>query len=254
MMAWNVGFLRRRLWRGFRLGFVGSAPVAGRPGAKARRAALVVACLLLVLAAGGWAADALLRPSLYAWASSRAINVATQAISAAVREALRATPSPSFFTTVTDVDGNVVLIDYDMVSLNQVRADVADAIQRELAAVGRMEISLPLGLLTGIDALAGRGPRLPVQILPVGSVTAVPMSDFRAAGINFVNHRLYIHVSVAMRVIAPYLDATFPVEQEVVLSNQIVPGQVPSVYVGVEGIDLRQLRDGLLSLQTGSAR
>lgn len=255
MMAWNAGFFRRRFWKGWasRNSRTTRGPASAWP--KGRRVALAAAALILAVAVGSFLADAVLRAPLYAWASSRAVNVATQAISNAVRETLRdGWPTHSLFSTVTDAEGNVVLIDYDMMSLNQVRAQVAESIQRELAERGRQELGLPLGLLTGLDALAGRGPRLPVQILPVGSVTAVPKSDFRAAGINFVNHRLYIHVTVTMRVIAPYIDATIPVEQEVVLSSQVVPGKVPTVYVGIEGMDLRQLQDGVLSLQAASGR
>lgn len=256
MLAWSGGFFRWPRFGGrFRSAGGGAGGGAPSPRPRGRKLALVAATLLLTTATAAFCADALLRPSLHAWASSRAVNVATQAISAAVRDYLSSGREVgAMFSTVTDAGGDVVLIDYDMAAVNEVRADVASLIQRELAGLGEQETQLPLGLLTGIDALAARGPRLPVRIVPIGSVTAVPKSDFRSAGINFVQHRLYIHVIVKMRVIAPYLDTVIPVEQVVVLSNQIVPGKVPTVYVGVEGVDLRQLQDGLLRLQSGAER
>lgn len=217
---------------------------------------MVLASVLLIVGTiSALVTDAMLRPSLEAWASSRAVNVATKAISTAVRDHLLADlNADALFEAMTDAAGDVVLIDYNMALLNRLRADAAHHIQRQLEDLTHEQLPMPLGLLTGLDFLAAYGPRLPVRIVPIGAVTAIPRSDFTAAGINFVNHRLYIHVTVTMRVVAPYFDMTVPVEQEIVLTNQIVPGKVPHVFVGIEGLDLRQLQDGLLTLQGAGKR
>lgn len=257
MLAWGGGPRRRGpLVRG--PSGPGSPPGNGAGGAgwsTGRRLLALLSVLLLVGTISVFVTDALLRPPMQAWASSRAVNVATRAISTAVRDHVLADlDADSLFNALTDSDGNVVLIDYDMVVLNKVRADAAHYIQQELTALTHEELPMPLGLLTGVDFLAARGPRLPIQIVPIGAVTAIPRSDFRSAGINFVNHRLYIHVIVTMRIVAPYFDMTIPVEQEIVLTNQIVPGKVPNVFVGIEGMDLRQLHDGSLNIQGAAGR
>jgi len=218
-------------------------------GVARRRLLLAAAALLTAGVVRALVTDAMLRPPLEAWASARAVTTATHAIAAVVREQLLAQlDAEELFQATTDADGNVVLIDYNMVVLNRLRAEAAHHIQRRLEELAHDELPMPLGLLTGLDFLAARGPRVPIRIVPVGAVTAVPRSDFTSAGINVVNHRLYIHVVVTMRIVAPYFDMTVPVEQEIVLANQIVPGKVPHVFVGIEGIDLRQLRDGVLAL------
>ncbi|MFS8523388.1 MAG: sporulation protein YunB [Limnochordales bacterium] len=218
-------------------------------GVARRRLLLAAAALLTAGVVSALVTDAMLRPPLEAWASARAVTTATHAIAAVVREQLLAQlDAEELFQATTDADGNVVLIDYNMVVLNRLRAEAAHHIQRRLEELAHDELPMPLGLLTGLDFLAARGPRVPIRIVPVGAVTAVPRSDFTSAGINVVNHRLYIHVVVTMRIVAPYFDMTVPVEQEIVLANQIVPGKVPHVFVGIEGIDLRQLRDGVLAL------
>lgn len=257
MLAWGARPRRRGL------SLRGPSGPGGPPGGSSsgtgwspgRRLLLVLSVILLVGTISVFVTDALLRPPMQAWASSRAINVATRAISTAVRDhVLTELDTDSLFSAMTDAEGNVVLIDYDMVALNKIRADAAHYIQQELSALTHEELPMPLGLLTGIDFLAARGPRLPMQIVPIGAVTAIPRSDFRSAGINFVNHRLYIHVTVTMRIVAPYFDMTIPVEQEIVLTNQIVPGKVPNVFVGIEGMDLRQLHDGSLNIQGAADR
>ncbi|MBO8142836.1 MAG: sporulation protein YunB [Firmicutes bacterium] len=236
-MAWGRG------WQGRRPG------PGGRPPSRRQRWAVAMAALALMLLSASWAADALLRPPLRRWAASESVNIGTRAISEAVREHLLPhIQADELFQAVTDGQGQLMLIDYDMARLNQIEAEAARFIQDALARMTKDELPVRLGQLTGLDFLAGFGPVLPVRIVPVGAVTTEPRSDFVSAGINVINHRLYVRVRVVMKVIAPYIEMDFPVEQDIVLSNQVIPGRVPQVYVGLEGMDLRRLQDGRLSL------
>lgn len=210
---------------------------------------LIIVVAAFLFAVTTLTADALLRPSLHAWATTKAVNVATAAIAHATREHLLPdVDAAELFEAVTDVDGQLVLIDYNMHRLNQLRAQTAFYIQESLAATTDEDLLLPLGLLTGIDFLAGAGPRIRVRIVPVGAVTTLPRSDFTSGGINMINHRLYVYTKVVIKIVAPYINVEVPVEQDVVLTNQIIPGKVPHVFVGIEGLDLSSLLDGQFAL------
>ena len=216
---------------------------------RAQRLALLAAAFTLMALTVSWLADAVLRPPVYRWAESKATNIGTRAIATAVQERLLPLiEAGSLFTPVTDAEGQLVLIDYNMARINQISAAAAHHIQQALSRLAAEEAPIPLGQLTGLDVLAGWGPPVRVRIVPIGSVVIEPRSDFVAAGINVINHRLYVRVRVVMKVVAPYMDADFPVEQDIVLSNQVIPGRVPQVFVGVEGLDLRRLPDGRLAL------
>jgi len=241
VLAWGSGWMR---------------PPARRGGTLTRPQCLAVlltvaAVLLLTMS---WLADALLRPPLRRWAESKAVNLGTRAIAGAVQEhLLPLIEAEALFRPVTDAQGQLVMIDYNMARINQIGAAAAYHIQEALAQLSREELPIPLGQLTGLDFLAGTGPAVPVRIVPIGSVTVEPRSDFVSAGINVINHRLYVHVRVEMKVVAPYIDANFPVEQAIVLSNQVIPGRVPQVFVGIDGVDLRSLPGGRLALAAGQA-
>lgn len=218
-----------------------------------RLAVLGTAAAVLLLAAS-WLVDALLRPPLRRWAESEAVNLGTRAIASAIGEhLLPLIEAESLFRPVTDDQGQLVMIDYNVARINQIGAVAAYHIQEALARLSQQQLPIPLGRLTGLDFLAGTGPVVPVRIVPVGSVKVEPRSDFVAAGINVVNHRLYVHVRVDMKVVAPYIDASFPVEQAIVLSNQVIPGRVPQVFVDIQGVDLRNLPGGRLTLAGGQA-
>lgn len=221
----------------------------GRRRDPRRRLALVAATAAFLFAVTTLTADALLRPSLHAWATAKAVGVATAAIAHASREhLLPEIDSSELFQAITDADGELVLIDYNMGRLNQLRAQTAFYLRESLEAQTHEDMFVPLGLLTGVDFLAGFGPRIRVRMVPAGAVTTLPRSDFTSAGINMINHRLYVYTKIVVRVVAPYIDVEVPVEQDIVLTNQIIPGKVPNVFVGIEGLDLSGLLNGQFSL------
>lgn len=239
-MEWGRGRWRRphRHW-------VGSGKSGAALSSNRRRFAFIVAVIAFTFAISTLMADALLRPSLHAWATTKAVGVATAAIAHASREhLLPQLDAAELFQAITDDEGHLALIDYNMYRLNQLRAQTAFYIQENLAEKTHEDLFVPLGLLTGVDFLAGFGPRMRVRIVPVGAVTVLPRSDFTSAGINMINHRLYAYARVVIRVVAPYIDIEVPVEQEIVLTNQIIPGKVPNVFVGIEGLDVGKLFDG----------
>jgi len=234
LLAWGSG------WRG---------PQRRAGLSRGQRAALAAVAAALLLVTASWLADAVVRPPLRRWAASKAVNVGTAAIAGAVQEELLPLiDGEPLFRPVTDAQGQLVLIDYNMARINQIAAAAAHAIGDALQQLGGVELPVPLGQLTGLDLLAGAGPAVPVRIVPIGSVVVEPRSDFTSAGINVIHHRLYVHVRVDMKVVAPYIDADFPVAQDIVLANHIIPGRVPHVFVGVEGVDLRGLPGGRLAL------
>lgn len=246
-MAWGRWGARRRNYPRRNESSTGS-----RVSSLRKRVTLVAIVALFVLTVITLAADALLRPSIYAWAQTKAVQVATSAIAHATREHLLPNlDSSQLFEAITDEEGQLVLIDYNMHRLNQLRAQTAFYIQQSLAEQTEGELHLPLGLLTGVDFLAGFGPRIPVRIVPVGAVTTLPRSDFTSGGINMINHRLYVYIRIVVKVVAPNIDIEIPVEQDVVLTNQVIPGKVPNVFVGIEGLDLGSLVNGQFAVPSG---
>jgi len=234
--------------------WTGPPGLGSRALSRAQRFAVLAAVFTLLALVVSSLVDGVLRPPLHRWAESKAINIGTKAVAAAVQDhLLPLIQEGSLFVPVTDADGQLVLIDYDMGRINRISAAAAHHIQAALARMTAERLPMPLGQLTGLDVLAGWGPPVPVRIVPIGSVIVEPRSDFGAAGINVIQHRLYVRVRVVMKVVAPYIDKEFPVEQDVLLSNQVIPGRVPQVYVGVEGVDLRQLPEGRLALLAAGA-
>lgn len=196
------------------------------------RLALLFFGLSVLLSVTLWLADVLLRDAIAAWAESRAVNMASRAIALAVSEGLAPQIEPAELASpITDERGRIVGFRYAMGEINRLEAQATVLIQDTLRRLGQERLPLPLGQLTGLHWLAGAGPPIPVRMVPVGHVRTSPRSEFRSAGINQVLHRIYVDVEVKMRVVAPLIREDFPVRQQVVLSEQVLIGDVPGFFV-----------------------
>lgn len=195
------------------------------------RLAILFFSLSILFATAMWLVDFLLRDSIEAWAESKAVNMATRAIALAVAEGLAPQiQSEHLAAPVTDGAGRIIGFHYEMGEINRLEAEAATLIQGKLQSLSQERLPLPLGQLTGLHWLAGSGPSIPIRIVPTGHVRTAPRSDFRAAGINQILHRIYVDVEVKMRVVAPLVEAEFPVHQQIVLAERVFMGEVPHFY------------------------
>lgn len=100
---------------------------------------------------------------------------------------------------------------------------------RRLADRDTAVFSIPLGNLTGIALLSGRGPAIFLHIVPLGSATAQVVSSFRDAGINQTEHTVSLNVCTTVRLMPPF-SATVSAETVLPLSSEVIIGTIPTVY------------------------
>lgn len=179
-----------------------------------------------------WLVDTLLKDSIAAWAESKAVNMATRAIALTLSEGLsEQIADATLAEPVLDPRGRIVGFQYDMGAINRLEAETALWIQQHLQRLARESLAMPAGQLTGLHWLAGWGPPIPIRMLPIGHVRTAPRTELTSAGINQVLHRIYVDVEINMQVVAPFLKAKLPVRQQVVLSERVIVGEVPAVFV-----------------------
>ena len=83
-----------------------------------------------------------------------------------------------------DEQGQVRLIQANTPEMNRLAAQASLLAQERLTAMGQKTVVVPLGSAIGLTLLAGAGPGIAVQILPVGSVQAAFSTAITTAGIN----------------------------------------------------------------------
>ena len=134
-------------------------------------------------------------------------------------------------------DGTVSSMTADIREMNRFKTNISKAIQNQLLEYCEREIAVPIGTLTGIDLLSGRGPRIRMRIELYGNVTANLKSDFDSAGINQTRHRIICDVKVGVSAIIPGCSSYTEAENSFTVSETVLAGEVPESFTNVDTTD-----------------
>jgi len=132
-----------------------------------------------------------------------------------------------------DDDGRVALLVPDTMRLNAFMAEVVTGMEETLTELTRQKVSLPMGALTGSALLADWGPELRYGFRFQGVPEVEVKDEFLSAGINQVQHRIYLDVAVELRIIVPFSHRTDTVTATVLLSEGIIVGYTPDTYLNL---------------------
>ena len=87
-----------------------------------------------------------------------------------------------------------------------------------------------MGSATHFYFFSGLGPSIPIRIYPVSIVNTDIEEKLVSAGINQVNHRLYLNVSIDVSFAGLTFVETQTVETKVLLTETLVVGETPEYY------------------------
>ena len=129
--------------------------------------------------------------------------------------------------------GEVTAISSNMARINALSARILHQVVG--ATENRtIEIGIPLGNLTGISLLMGRGPNIPVQIVVLTSSRVEFNNSIVTAGINQTKHQINLEVIVDIDILVPWGTENAQVVTEILIADTIVVGQVPDTYLNVQ--------------------
>lgn len=138
---------------------------------------------------------------------------------------------------ISDDFGNISMIQANSLEINNLSKDLAQTCEERISEYGSAGVTIPMGTFTGIPLLVGRGPRLRVKMTPVGSVFCKFVSHFESAGINQTVHKIYVNITANVSVVMPLSSRKFQAVQQVLISESVIVGQVPEVYLYSDTLD-----------------
>lgn len=133
-----------------------------------------------------------------------------------------------------DRQGQVSFMQVNTTAVNRLVANLQQAIQQDLQAMGVSTVELPLGLLLGNDLLAAYGPRFKVRIVPLGTVRLAMDQAFNHAGINQTRHTIYLSVETHVRIMVPLHREDMVVRTKTPLVEAVIVGPVPDQYLNLD--------------------
>lgn len=209
--------------------------MAMKRAAKRRRRILlfVFPLVLIYMAVAGFMyTERSLRPTLLTIAEARAKVIATQAVNEAINALIGPNMKYDAFVTVReDKDGNVTWAQINTVEINRITNRITMAVQEQFQLFKSETIRIPFGQVYGSPILANLGPRIRVEITPIGTVQTSVIDTFEEAGINQTRHKIYCMVHSDVRIVLPFITQTVEVESQVPLADMIYLGRVPNTYL-----------------------
>ncbi len=137
----------------------------------------------------------------------------------------------------TNNSGEIVSVESNVMNINSLKTSIAKRIGRELDRLPHVDISIPLGTLTGIQLLHGKGFDVSMLLQPVGYAKTQIISEFTEAGINQTRHRILIEIKVNVDAIVPGFSTDVQVVTSIVAAETIIIGRVPDAYTHVVSSD-----------------
>ena len=164
-------------------------------------------------------------------AVSDAADVVTARINSMAEEDY---PADSFVQMEKDGEGRVTAVSCNMARINALSARVLEEIVD--ATEGHdLTVSVPLGNLTGLSLLMGRGPAVPVKIVVLTSSRVEFQNSIVTAGINQTKHQIALVATVDIDVLVPWATESAQVSSEVLIADTVIVGQVPQSYWNLGG-------------------
>lgn len=208
-------------------------PIRG-DGMKKRKYLRRLLLVLLVLAAVVLLIEQNLSQTLldmaYATARSIALETVNKAVQQVVGEGLE---YGELMEIRLDSAGKVAMLRADTMHMNQIATQTAIQAQQELNDIANQMVDVPLGAALGIRFLGGFGPRISVQIVPVGAVSTRFETEFETAGINQTRHKIFLTLETTVSLIVPADSRQVEVVSTVPIAESIIVGNVPDSFVDV---------------------
>ena len=144
------------------------------------------------------------------------------------------------FTIEKDEEGNITMIQSNIIPINEIISSVAIQIQEQINSTEKNNIKIALGTFTGIKLLAGRGPYVNITVSSIGNVETDLRSEFVAQGINQTLHRVYLQVKCQVSILTPFNNTEEEITNQVLIAENVIVGKIPSTYYNLNGLDTSQ--------------
>jgi sporulation protein YunB len=174
---------------------------------KIRYRILIYFAVIILFAAGLMLySEIRMRPIITSMAEAHARSIASKVVSEAISEEIEANniSYDDLISFEKDESGKIAALKTDIIMVNRLKSRLSVVILNKIANMDDINLYIPIGNLLNGEFFSGRGPRLEIIVIPVGSVTTNITNVFTSAGINQTRHQIMLEVYVTVSVILPF--------------------------------------------------
>ncbi|MFW6007438.1 MAG: sporulation protein YunB [Halanaerobiales bacterium] len=175
-------------------------------------------------------------PVIFSIAETEAIREANQIISEVIEEEVEGIKYEDLVNYKTNENGDIVMMQPDVREVNRISSRISQNINNHWDEIDNLKVGVPLLRLIGFDMLAGIGPNINIEVMPLGFNQAPILNDsFEEAGINQTRHKIYMEIDFGLKLIVPFSSKTTHIKADVPVIEVTIVGKVPEIYVGLKG-------------------
>lgn len=165
-------------------------------------------------------------------ATTRVTNMVNRIVTQAVNETIDSgeIKYDDLISFEKDNDGKITAVKSNMPEFNRLQSKILNVVLERISEVSTKDLSIPVGSLTGVNLLAGRGPMVTVRMQSVGSSTAHLTNQFVSAGINQTKHQILLEVDVSVAILLPGFRTATQVSNAFTVAETVIVGTVPETY------------------------
>ncbi|MBE6687839.1 MAG: sporulation protein YunB [Ruminococcaceae bacterium] len=207
-------------------------------GKKKKLKRKIILAVFLIFFAVIWLAlylNVRLRPVVREMATARSRTIATRVISEAIEETIsdKGITYDDLVSFEKTQDGTISAVKTNIVKVNQLKSALSVNILNRLSETTEDELAIPIGSVVNSDLFSGRGFKIKIKIIPIGSVSTDITNSFASAGINQTLHRINMEVRAVISLIMPTLSTNVDIVNSVCIAETVIVGRVPSAYTEV---------------------
>lgn len=133
----------------------------------------------------------------------------------------------------TNSGGDVTSVQSNIVNINRLKARVAQRVDTEIAELSSVKIKIPIGTLSGLKLLHGKGFNVGMSVKPLGYANTKIISEFSEAGLNQTLHRIVIEITAEVDAVIPGIKSRVVVTTSIVAAETVIVGKIPDAYTHV---------------------
>lgn len=156
--------------------------------------------------------------------------LATEIINSAIKEALSSENAMELITQNSSTNGAVTSLSLNPVGVNKVNNLISSAVTKKIKECEDKPFKVPVGTLSGITFLNGRGFDLSLRLHQLGSATTKIESQFESCGINQTKYSVYVDITVELSAVLPIKTTQITVEHRYLIGEKVIVGDIPQSY------------------------
>ena len=133
----------------------------------------------------------------------------------------------NYVEVAKDTSNRITSIHIHSIPLSQLATEMNLLLLDELGQYESDGFGIPIGNLTSVAFLSGKGFLIPVKAVTLGTIASEVHTELTSTGINQTLHKVTIRFAVTVRYLSPLHEVVDTLYFEVLIAETLVVGEVP---------------------------